>query len=178
MYVAHWDIPKQHGLSADGDMPRNEEGSDDVPHPDSEAELGDDGHRALPRVQDVLREHQSKTGIPKAPDPDALVKHAKKLNHGWDGSVSGAHEINVQYSLHSISKSLSMLMVSLFRMVSASLKALLVQGNVSPRWEVKRESEVSISARLYLSKIFKDFYKERNSWGEGKCFCYVGSIAC
>ena len=126
-------------------MPRNEEGSDDIGHPDSEAEIGDDGHRFLPGVRDVLREHQSKAGVPKAPNPDALVKHAKKLN-GRDGSVSGAHEINVQYSPHSSSKSLSMLMVSPLRMVSASPRALLVQGNVVPRWMVKRESEVSISA--------------------------------
>ena len=83
-------------------MFRNGEGSDDIALPDSEAELGDDGHHTLPRVRDVLREHQSKTGFPKAPDPDALVKHAKKLN-GQDGPVSSAdEEINVQSSLLSI----------------------------------------------------------------------------
>ena len=113
-------------------MPRNEEGSDDIAHPDSEAELVDDGHRVLPGVRDVLREHQSKTGVPKAPNPDALVKHAKKLN-GWVGPVSSAdEEVNVQSSLLSISKSSSMLMVSLFRTVSASLKAMLVQDIVGP----------------------------------------------
>ena len=128
-------------------MPQNKEGFDDIAHPGSEAESGDDGYRALSRVRDVLREHQFKTGIPKAPNPDALVKHAKKLN-GQDGSASGADEINVQPSLLSISKSLSMLMVSLLRIVPASLKAMLVQGNVGPRWRVKCESEVSISAYL------------------------------
>ena len=128
-------------------MSRNEElGSDDIAHPDSEISV-DDGHRVLSGVQDVLRQHQYKTGVPKAPNPDALVKHAKKLN-GQDGSASGADEINVQPSLLSISKSLSMLMVSLLRIVPASLKAMLVQGNVGPRWRVKCESEVSISACL------------------------------
>ena len=98
MYVAHRDILKQRNLSADGDMSHNEEGSDDIAHPDSEAELVDDGHRVLPGVRDVLREHQSKTGVPKAPNPDALVKHAKKLN-GRGAPVSGAdEEINV--SIH------------------------------------------------------------------------------
>ena len=148
MCVAHYGVLKQRSLTANGIMFRNEEGSDDIAHPDSEAELGDDGHRTLPGVRDVLREHQSKTGFPKAPDPDALVKHAKKLN-GWDGVVSGADkEINVQSSLLSISKSSYMLMVSLLRMVSARLKAMLVQDIVGPRWMVKRESEVSISACL------------------------------
>ena len=113
-------------------MPRNEEGSDDIDHPDSGAEIGDDGHRFLPGVRDVLREHQSKAGVPKAPNPDALVKHAKKLN-GRDGVVSGVdEEINVQSSLLSVSKSSYMLMVSLPRMVSASLKAMLVQDIVGP----------------------------------------------
>ena len=77
-------------------MPRNEEGSDDIGHPDSEAEIGDDGHRFLPGVRDVLRVQQSKAGVPKAPNPDALVKHAKKLN-GWGGPVNGAdEEVNVR----------------------------------------------------------------------------------
>ena len=93
-------------------MFRNEEGSNDIARPDSEAESEDDGHRTLPRVQDVLREHQSKTGSLKAPNPDVLVKHAKKLN-GQDGLVSGADaEINVQSSLLSISKSSYVLTVS------------------------------------------------------------------
>ena len=129
-------------------MPRNEEGSDDIGHPDSEAEIGDDGHRFLPGVRDVLREHQSKAGVPKAPNPDALVKHAKKLN-GWGGPVNVAdEEVNVRSFPLSISKSSSMLIVSLLRMVSVSPRALLVQGNVGPRWMVKCESEVSISAYL------------------------------
>ena len=79
-------------------MPRNGEGFDDIAHPGSEAESGDDGYRALSRVRDVLREHQFKTGIPKAPNPHALMKHAKKLN-GQDGSASGADEINVRKNL-------------------------------------------------------------------------------
>ena len=129
-------------------MPRNEEGSDDIDHPDSGAEIGDDGHRFLPGVRDVLREHQSKAGVPKAPNPDTLVKHAKKLN-GWGGLVSGAdEEVNVRSFPLSISKLSSMLIVSLLRMVSVSPRALLVQGNVGLRWMVKCESEVSISACL------------------------------
>ena len=106
-------------------MPRNEGGSDDIAHPSSEAESGDDGHCTLPRVWDVLKEHQSKTGVPRAPDPDALVKHAKKLN-GWNGPVGGADEdINVQPFLLSSSKSLLLLIVFLFRMISANTRALL-----------------------------------------------------
>ena len=72
--------------------------------------------------------------------------HAKKLN-GRGGLVSGVdEEVNVRPFLLSISNLSSMLMVSLLRMVSASPRALLVQGNVVPRGMVKRESEVSISA--------------------------------
>ena len=98
MYVAHYYVLKQRSLTADGNMFRNEEGSDDIANPNSEAESGDDRHRTLSRVRDVLREHQSKTGVPKAPNPDALVKHAKKLN-GRGAPVSGAdEEINV--SIH------------------------------------------------------------------------------
>ena len=129
-------------------MLRNEEGSGIIGRPDSEAEIGDDGHRFLPGVRDVLREHQSKAGVPKAPNPDALVKHAKKLN-GWGGPVNGAdEEVNVRSFCFQMGKSSSMLMMSLLRMVSASPRALLVQGNVGLRWMVKRESEVSISACL------------------------------
>ena len=129
-------------------MLRNEEGSGIIGRPDSEAEIGDDGHRFLPGVRDVLREHQSKAGVPKAPNPDALVKHAKKLN-GWGGPVNGAdEEVNVRSFCFQMGKSSSMLMMSLLRMVSASPRALLVQGNVGLRWMVKRKSEVSISACL------------------------------
>ena len=67
-------------------MSQNEEFSDDIAHPDSEADLEDDGHRTLSRVRDVLEVHQSKAGVPRAPNPDALMKHAKKLN----GPVSHA----------------------------------------------------------------------------------------
>ena len=69
-------------------MSQNEERSDDIACPDSEAGSGDDGHRTLSGVRDVLEEHQSKAGVPRAPNPDALMKHAKKLN----GPVSGADE--------------------------------------------------------------------------------------
>ena len=129
-------------------MLQNEEDSNDIAYSDSEAELGNDGHHALPGVRDVLREHQSKAGVPKAPNPDALVKHAKKLN-GWGGPVNVAdEEVNVRSFPLSISKSSSMLIVSLLRMVSVSPRGLLVQGNVGPRWMVKCESKVSISACL------------------------------
>ena len=77
-------------------MPRNGEGFDDIAHHDSEAESGDDGHHALSRVRDVLKEHQSKTGVPRAPNPEALVKHAKKLN-GWNDLMNNVdEETNVQ----------------------------------------------------------------------------------
>ena len=69
-------------------MSQYEERSDDIARPDSEADSKDDGHHALPGVRDVLKEHQSKAGVPKAPSPDALMKHAKKLN----GPVSGVDE--------------------------------------------------------------------------------------
>ena len=77
-------------------MSRDGEGSDDIAHCDSEAELRDDGHHTLSRVRDVLKEHQSKTGIPRAPNPEALMKHAKKLN-GWNEPINNVDEVrNVQ----------------------------------------------------------------------------------
>ena len=77
-------------------MSRNGEGLDDIAYPDSEVESGDDGHHTLPGVRDVLKEHQSKTGIPRAPNPEALMKHAKKLN-GWYEPINNVDEVrNVQ----------------------------------------------------------------------------------
>ena len=73
-------------------VPRNGEEFDDIAHPGDEAELGDDGHRVLPGVQDVLREHQFKTGVPRAPHPEALMKHAKKLD-GWNEPVNSVDEV-------------------------------------------------------------------------------------
>ena len=165
MYVAHWDILKQRSLPANGDMSRNEEGSDDIAHPDSEI-LVDDGHHVLSGVQDVLRQHQYKTGIPKAPNPDALVKHAKKLN-GQDGPVSSAdEEINVQSSLLSI-------------IIYAN--GVLVQDGISePESAANSRQHRSMmdgetrkrGINIYLSlvkQLIEGFCKEHNSWGEGEC---------
>ena len=46
---------------------------------ESEANLDDKGHRALSGVHDVLDEHQSRSGSSRAPDPNFLVKYARKL---------------------------------------------------------------------------------------------------
>ena len=113
-------------------MPWNEGGSDNITCPSSEAESGDDDHCTLPGVWDVLKEHQSKTGFPRAPNPDALVKHAKKLN-SWKGLRNGADEdINVQPFPLSSSKSLTLLIVFLLRMISVKTRVLLAQGNAGP----------------------------------------------
>ena len=152
MYVAHSDIPKQYRQVQRADAntfrhptPRDEEGFDDIAHCDGEAESGDDGHHALPNIRDVLQEHQSKTGVPRPPHPEALMRHAKVLG-GWNGLMDNVDEVrNVQPFLFSVSELLSTIVVSLLRMMSASLRALLAQGNASPRWRIQCESEVSIS---------------------------------
>ena len=73
-------------------MSRNGEGVDSIAHRDSEAESGDDGYHALPSVRDVLKEHQLKAGVPRAPHPEALMKHAKKLI-GWNEPINSVDEV-------------------------------------------------------------------------------------
>ena len=93
-------------------MSRNGEGLDDIAHPDSEAESGDDGHHTLPGVRDVLKEHQFKAGAPRAPHPEALMKHAKKLN-GWNERMNSVDEVrNVQPFLLSVIEVLLTIIVS------------------------------------------------------------------
>ena len=57
----------------------NEEALDGMVHLESEAGLEDDRRHTLAGVRDVLNEYQSKSGGPRAPNPDTLAKYARKL---------------------------------------------------------------------------------------------------
>ena len=71
-----------------------EEELNDIIPSESEANLDDEGHRALSEVRDVLDDHQSKNGSSRAPDPNFLAKYARKLKT-WSGLAHGDEEASI-----------------------------------------------------------------------------------
>ena len=125
----------------------NEEALDGMVHLESEAGLEDDGCCALSGVRDVLDEYQSKSGGPRAPDPDTLAKYARKLK--TQSGLSDVDEVGVSLALFSVVKFLIhyIVIILLPRIIPAHLRAL------PAREKSKSENGVLSFTHLQLSKL-------------------------
>ena len=131
----------------------DEEALDGIVHLESEAGLEDDRRRALSGVRDVLDEFQSKSGGPRAPNPDMLVKYAKKLK--TRSGLSDVDEVSVSLALFSVVKSpiYHIVIVLLPRIIPAHLRALPAREKSSSKRIAERESGVLSFTHLQLKKL-------------------------